>query len=377
MHRLLFWVRLGLLLCLLLAFTALLIQGVLEEHRRERSALVPLQAGADPGIRVLLRERALGNDVHASVPLVVQQAAQLFTPDNPGNPDWQLTLDPQALITIMPHPTGGFSISSAGGEITWPVDRLRLQAQHQTRGQDDLRNPLNRNPRRFEAADRKPVFAIGERRYRGSLDLVRISARQMRLINSLPMEAYIAGVVPVEMSPSWPLAALKSQAVCARSYGFAQTIEHAGDPFDVVDSVADQAYHGQSHGGTAVALACAETHGEILSYQQLAFPPFFHASSGGRTAAVDQVFLKAKASDERTPLSTVMPSIEDPYARQGTEALGWTGPDDSRWRHTVELRSGDIREAIISRNRSLGIDQPVDFVQDLRVLERVNGRISR
>jgi SpoIID/LytB domain protein len=380
MHPVLFWIRLVLLFSLLLAFVTLLVQGVVNEHRDAGQGLSPLQPGADPGIRVLLRSRTQAGDgddsgnVHESVALVVLQAAHLFTPDNITNPDWQLSLDPQSRISIMPHPTGGFRISSTGASVDWPVDRLRLQAQHLTDDAEAIRTPFNRNPRRFEAADRKPVVAIADRRYRGSLDLKRLSARKLRLINSLPMEAYVAGVVPAEMSPSWPLEALKSQAICARSYAFAKTVERAGRDFDVVDTVLDQAYHGHAGGSTTVSVACQETAGTILSYRDMTFTPFFCASSGGRTAAVDQVFSRARASDGQTPLSAVMPSVVDPYCQEGAQLLNKM---TSHWQSTLALPSGQIRGAIMARNTADGIERPVGFTQDLRVLERVNGRVTR
>ena len=69
--------------------------------------------------------------------------------------------------------------------------------------------------------------AVGGRRYRGHFR-IRIGEGGLLLINVLPMEEYLRGVVPVEMGPyQFPeLEALKAQAVAARTYAVAHLGDH-------------------------------------------------------------------------------------------------------------------------------------------------------
>jgi SpoIID/LytB domain protein len=385
-HRLLFWSRVVILALLVGFFGWSLIDSLLAERNPQLIGLLPVQGGPDPGIRVLLRDRAAKTRTHGQLKLVTLQAAILFTPDNVNNPEWQLTLDPQDEIVVRPHATGGFSLEHlrSARQLQWPVEHIRIAPLEQTSGEDGLSNPLNRDPRSFEAADRKAVIAVSERRYRGSLDVVRESARNMLAINILPLEGYIAGVVPAEMSPSYPVEALKAQAVCARSYAFAKQLarqlarEEGGSRrlYDLVDSVEDQAYHGDMVTSWEVQSAVHETAGQILSYQGMAFTPFYCASSGGRTANVEDVFTEARASDGRTTLGSVMQSVLDPYCEEGATTL--FNQENSRWQNTFAIKPAEIRKLLIDFLRDLQVtNKKVGFIQDLKVVERRNERVAR
>lgn len=377
--RFLFWLRLVLLVGLLGVFAHALLSSLLAEYQLERRDLRTLEGGADPGIRVLLRNRATKSRSHERLRLIALQGSWLFSPDDPGNSDRHIALAPQQEIAIWPGATGGLMLNLGDGQSRhWPVERLRLMPSETTPDVEAIRHPFNRSPRRYEAADHKAVFALGERRYRGSVDILRESARNMLVINSLPIEAYIAGVVPAEMSPSWDVEALRAQAVCARSYAFARQLELLEQQrlYDLVDTVMDQAYHGEGQTSAEVQWAITETTGQVLTFRDLPFSPYFCASSGGRTASVEQVFPGSTAADGRTSLSAVMPAVADEYCQIGADMLGYTQADNSRWEKTVSIAPATIRKALIDHLRTLGIDKRVGFIQDLRVTRRINDRIA-
>ena len=77
--------------------------------------------------------------------------------------------------------------------------------------------------------------------YPGDLTL-SVSEGAIQPILELPLETYLEGVVPYEMSDSFPLEALKAQAVCARTYALSK-MNGSGD-YDVVDNTNDQVYYG-------------------------------------------------------------------------------------------------------------------------------------
>jgi SpoIID/LytB domain protein len=140
------------------------------------------------------------------------------------------------------------------------------------------------------------------RRYRGVLDAV-VRGKSLFVVNDVPLEAYIRGVVSDEMPEDWPLEAVKAQAVAARSYALSQ--RRTGG-FDVYPDTRDQVYGGVSAETPVGDRSSAETKGQVLTYNGKVATTFFFSSSGGRTASVVDVFLGAKP----TPY---LVSVADPY----------------------------------------------------------------
>jgi stage II sporulation protein D len=107
-------------------------------------------------------------------------------------------------------------------------------------------------------------------------------------VNRVELENYIRGVVPNESPGSWPIEALKAQAVAARSYALGTG---TGNPvFDHYDTVASQVYGGYSSEQTRTNLAVARTRGEVLRYQGKVIVAYFHSTSGGHTENNENIF---------------------------------------------------------------------------------------
>ncbi len=102
-------------------------------------------------------------------------------------------------------------------------------------------------------------------------------------VQDLRLEDYVAGVVAGEMPGSFPVEALKAQAVAARSYALTRKIEAdaSGKPWHLGAGVLAQVYRGQ-HSPAARAAAQA-TAGEVLVHGMLPVEAYFHSSCGGRT----------------------------------------------------------------------------------------------
>ena len=103
-------------------------------------------------------------------------------------------------------------------------------------------------------------------RYFGSFRYQRISGGDLTLVNLVALEDYINCVISQEMSESWPLEALKAQAICARNYYAVNRGKHSSYGFDICASTHCQAYPGTSRTGTNTARAAAETAGQYLWY---------------------------------------------------------------------------------------------------------------
>jgi stage II sporulation protein D len=120
------------------------------------------------------------------------------------------------------------------------------------------------------------------RQYRGEF-LVSLHNGKLSLVNRLPVEAYLQGVLPKEVVPQWPMAALKAQAIAARTYTLAHLGAHAADGFDLCDTVHCQVYGGASCETPTTDQAVAETVDQVIIYRGKLINALYHSSSGGYT----------------------------------------------------------------------------------------------
>ncbi|MFO7898259.1 MAG: SpoIID/LytB domain-containing protein, partial [Planctomycetota bacterium] len=156
-------------------------------------------------------------------------------------------------------------------------------------------------------------FELDGRRYRGSLR-VSPSGGGLRAINVVDLEGYVRGVVPGEMYPDWPAAALRAQAVAARTYALARMRARRDRSYDVVSTPADQHYLGLEGETKATSAAVAATAGGALHHQGWPLAAYYHACCGGRTA--DPL---AALGDPRSPIRPV----RCPYCK-GTRYFEWS-----------------------------------------------------
>lgn len=111
-----------------------------------------------------------------------------------------------------------------------------------------------------------------------SLDIVENAIRPILTIN---VEDYLLGVVPFEMGDSFPLEALKAQAVTARTYALRKS--GSSDAYDVEDTTNDQAYRGRTTSSPLSEQAVTETKGLCGVYRGALASCFYSASNGGQT----------------------------------------------------------------------------------------------
>lgn len=123
--------------------------------------------------------------------------------------------------------------------------------------------------------------ALGQSYYGG----LKVIARNggMRLINEVGLEDYVAGVLPYEMSPSWPQAALEAQAVAARTYALHNMANAKGQDYDVTPSTDYQVYKGSQGENTTTRSAVRHTQGMVMTYGGQAINALFHSDGGGYT----------------------------------------------------------------------------------------------
>lgn len=128
------------------------------------------------------------------------------------------------------------------------------------------------------------------RNYEGSFELT-VSNGRLGIVNVVNMENYVAGVVPFEMSDSWPLEALKAQAVAARSYAEVNRNKHRALGFDLCDSPACcQKYAGFDERFVNSRRAVSETAGRLARFNGRVAELFYHSNSGGHTENSEDIW---------------------------------------------------------------------------------------
>ena len=155
-------------------------------------------------------------------------------------------------------------------------------------------------PLTFSATAAYPLYF--KKPYRGTFT-VTSDGTKLTLVNTVPLESYLYGVVPSEMPSSWLDEALKAQAVAARSYAVA-TRKTAG-AFDVYADTRSQVYGGILAESAAASAAVDETAGQVVLYNGAVAITYFSSTSGGKTASIEDVW-------DSAPVPYLV-SVDDPY----------------------------------------------------------------
>jgi stage II sporulation protein D len=130
---------------------------------------------------------------------------------------------------------------------------------------------------------------IGDRWYRGSVHVIA-SDKQLLAINHVDLEQYLASVLGAEMSPTFPIEALKAQAVAARTYAIYRRQSTSKKLFDLDSTQLSQVYRGLSGESASTQTAVNATLGQIMTYQGKPILAVFHAASGGHTENVEEIW---------------------------------------------------------------------------------------
>ena len=137
--------------------------------------------------------------------------------------------------------------------------------------------------------EHKGFLATKRRWYRGDIMIYNFEGK-LTIVNNLPLEEYLLGVVPSEMPSKWNIEAHKAQAIAARSYAIANLNKRGSHGYDLKDTPADQAYGGATSETPQTTHAVLSTKGEVLTYDDKIIPAYYHASSGGKTIQAGEVW---------------------------------------------------------------------------------------
>jgi len=124
--------------------------------------------------------------------------------------------------------------------------------------------------------------------YPGAID-IDLTPTGLRAVERVDVETYIAGVVASEMPASFPLEAMKAQAIAARTYALYHLGAHSSEGADLCGRVHCQAYAGRPDPDSRAARATAETAGQVLVWNGLLVDAMYSAACGGSTATAWEV----------------------------------------------------------------------------------------
>ncbi|MFN2612393.1 MAG: SpoIID/LytB domain-containing protein [Solirubrobacterales bacterium] len=133
------------------------------------------------------------------------------------------------------------------------------------------------------------VRVIGKGSYHGAIEIRPAVGAGLNVINAVDLESYVRGVVPREVPSSWPIEALKAQAVAARSYALSTGAAGAG--FDQYDDTRSQAYGGAGAEVASTNQAVAATSLQTVNYAGKPATTFFFSTSGGHTENIEFSFV--------------------------------------------------------------------------------------
>jgi len=148
-------------------------------------------------------------------------------------------------------------------------------------------------------------FAMANaRRYRGRLNVIR-DPSGLTLMNRVPIESYLAGVIGGEMGARRPdeRQAMLAQAVVSRTFALKSRGRWESQGFDAWADTRDQVYAGVAGETAPVWEALRATRGEVVRYHGALIEAYFHSTCGSSTAAVDEAFRTTQARPYLRPVS--------------------------------------------------------------------------
>lgn len=188
----------------------------------------------------------------------------------------------KSIRVLLGSGSGSVKFSGAGKACGTKLNRDKRYVFVSTGGGVSLRKVgggrLGGCGREGKAAGRT-VKIGGHGKYRGAL-VARADGGGLLVINQVGLEGYVKGVVPGEVPASWPAAALRAQAVVARSYGLATKQSGA---FDQYSDTRSQVYAGRSAETKETNKAVEATAGEVVKYNGKVAVTYYFSTSGGRT----------------------------------------------------------------------------------------------
>lgn len=305
----------------------------------------PLSKGRNYPKSVIIEKN---NDQESSVGISPGMVSNMDIPIAGGAQNIRILLKRTSGSVVVETPSG---LLVSGGEDSIGVTRIKGKIVLDAKEGKIVSGDKEISERICQIKPSVSSIKVDGKNYRGNLT-IHAEGNTLTVVNHLPMEAYLLGVVSSEMPASWSDEALKAQAVASRSYAFFHMQDNSGRLWDLDDTEGDQVYGGKDAEKPRTTLAVYGTKGQILLYGGKPAEALFHADSGGYTDSPGDVWKKDYP---------YLRSINDKFTSAG-------GP--FKWEYFVPL------DRFFSRLRSAGIK--ADKEDEVRVAERTrSGRVQQ
>lgn len=277
----------------------------------------------------------------------------------------------------------GFTEVFLNTELIDQIPRTYFEANGYRYGRDTLDIRASGGRVRVTQPGDPPVTRV----YGGTLRVQPNTYGTYTLVNSVPIETYLRGVVPHEIGPSAPVPAIQAQTVLARTYALRNLRRFAIDDYQLCADTQCQVYRGLTGTAPVADQAIAATQGQVLTYQNELVDALYSSTTGGITAAFSDVW----DGPDRPYLRPVVDTVNglwdiNRYPLSSEEAIrafiaidkGFNEDtwDLFRWRNESPLAeiTQDLRTYLGRRQHPMaGLTE----VRSLRVSERANsGRVQ-
>ncbi len=220
----------------------------------------------------------------------------------------------------------------------------------------------------------------GTRLYAGTLRLQPNAYGTYTLVNQVPIETYLRGVVPHEIGVGAPPTTIEAQAILARTYALRNLRRFAIDNYQLCADTQCQVYRGLTGAVPETDRAIAATRGLVLTYNNELVDALYSSTTGGVTApftdvwaGVDRPYLRAVVDSVQNAWNLSQRSLADESnfrafiaQRSGFNEVGW---DMFRWRveSPISQITADLRQVLATKKHPLANFRQI---RDLKVTER-------
>ena len=142
----------------------------------------------------------------------------------------------------------------------------------------------------FLISSDSPIYVDKIKRNYGGAISFRVNNKKLDIVNRVDMDEYLKGVLPKEMSPSFPMESLKAQALCSRSFAINNYNKFIKNGYNLDDTTRSQVYYGKDVEEKTTNKAVEETIGQVIKYDGKVAETIFCASSGGYTVASSEAW---------------------------------------------------------------------------------------
>ena len=166
---------------------------------------------------------------------------------------------------------------------------------------------------------------VNNKPYRGLAEL-SVADKGVLVVNQLPLEEYLVGLINCEISSAWPIEAVKAQAIIARTYAINRKMARIASPYHMESSVLDQVYEGSLIEDSRAKRAVLETEGEVLTFGGSVIQAFYHSSCGGSTEASENIW-----------------GASLPYLKGVECQYCFSSPTGTTWEYKLSLKELEVR----------------------------------